>query len=121
MPQIADIVATDEWHEDEDKTLNLNVLAGATGTTTQNMTGWTLEWTLWTNRDGGTAIITKSGGDITIANGNGTNDQAQIAIADTDAITTGYWYHELSRTDAGNRALLLYGDARVLPTAQVAS
>ena len=120
MPIIVEYTTDDEWHEDEDKTLNISVKQ-ADGTTAQTMTGWTLQWTLWTNRIGGTAILTKSGGDITIANDAGTDDQAQIAIADSDAITAGYWYHELSRTDAGSSALLAYGDARVLPMARAAS
>ena len=85
-------------------------------TTAQVMTGFALTWELKESPTG-TVLITKStGGDgITIVNGDGTNDEADIVLADedTEGLTPGLKYHHLRRTDAGSELVLTFGDAHL--------
>lgn len=92
-------------------------------TTPQAMTGWALTWELKARPGSTTVLITKTvGSGITIQNGDGTNDQAEIQIDDVDtepaAFPTGpgEYYHFLRRTDSGLEKILSEGTVVIKAT-----
>lgn len=86
--------------------------------TAQTMTGWALTFEVLDKR-GGTVQLTKTtgAGEITIGNGDGTDDRATVTLsdADTEALGDGKFYYQLRRTDAGNESQIAYGDLIILP------
>lgn len=68
----------------EDRPIQIDVNQ-SDGTTPQTMTGWALTWELL-DRENGTVLVTKTtgAGDITIGNGDGTNDRASFTLTDAD-------------------------------------
>lgn len=107
----ANITNDHEWYVSEDKAITITVYQ-ADGVTLQNLTGYTLQWTLRTSRYTiGAAIITKSGGAISVA--TPANGQAVIDIdsADTSSLKAGTYYHALWRMNAGSKDLLAEGYA----------
>ena len=111
----ARIAESEHWMIGEDRTIRIDVVQ-SDDVTPQTMTGWALTWELL-DRRGGTVLLTKTtASGIAIGNGAGTNDRATITVADTDiegitGIAPGTFYHVLRRTDAGNEAVLAFGDA----------
>lgn len=83
-----------------------------------DMTGFTLEWVLRKDLNG-TAEITKTAPDITIEDGQGTNDRARIKlypddfVVDTVMLAPGAYNHELRRIDLGNVVPYAYGYAHL--------
>lgn len=99
----------------EDRSLAWNVTQ-SDDTTPQPMTGWTLTFEVLDKR-GGTVALTKS---VTVQNGNGTDDQALVSLADTDTepatgLGDGKFYYQVRRTDAGQEGTIAFGDLIVLP------
>jgi hypothetical protein len=109
----APIAASDEWYAGEDKSLVFTIYQ-SNGTTAQDLTGWTLSWTLkrFASDLDVAAILTKTtvSGITLTTPGSGV---ATVAVADTDTdpIVPGLYHHELKRTNAGNETVLSYGTA----------
>lgn len=112
MGIVANILESVNWFIGEDKTINIDVNQ-SDGTTPQAMTGWALTWELKDSPNGAIKVSKTVGSGITIGNGDGTNDRAAIAIADTDTepLNPGTYYHQLRRSDAGNEVIQAFGDA----------
>lgn len=107
MATQADIAAADNWFLGEDKVLSFTVVdvAGAA----VNITGWAIEWVL-RERQGDRALIEKAvGSGVTISDGPGGVCQVAVTDTDTDTLAGGRYWHALRRTDAGNEAVLSYG------------
>jgi len=101
----------------EDRTINIDVNQ-ADGSTAQSMTGWALSWFLMDKPEGTALATLTTASEITIGNGDGTDDRAAITVADTvtEALTDSsalYW-HELWRTDAGSESRIAYGTVHIL-------
>lgn len=80
-------------------------------TTPQDMSSWTLEFTL-SRGSGFSAAVTKTtSSGITITNGSATNDRADVVLdaADTLGLAGNYRY-SLRRTDSGEELELAFGD-----------
>lgn len=102
---------TDNWFIGEDKVFEYPV-ADAAGVAVP-ITGWALEWAL-RYRPGDGAILTKTtGSGITITDGVGGVCQVAVADTDTDGLQAGRYWYALSRTDAGNEAVLAFGAAEL--------
>lgn len=102
-----------------DHTVRVDVVTVDGGATPQTMTGWALGFVV---RLGANLVLSKatSGSGITIGNGNGTDDRATVAIADTD--TAGWvagrdYSWALWRTDDGSDTPLAYGPCRLVSVA----
>lgn len=107
MAEQADIAAADNWFLGEDKVLEFTVVDSAGAAV--NITGWALEWILRSGA-GERALLTKTvGSGVTITGGAGGVCQVAIADTDTDDLAAGRYWHALRRTDAGNEAVLSYG------------
>ena len=109
------IAKSEHWFKGEDRTINIDV-DQADGTTPQDMSGWALTWELKDSATGLARITKTTAAGITITNGDGTNDRAQVTIADVDTepLVPGTYYHQLRRTDAGSEVVLSFGDAVLL-------
>ncbi len=92
-----------------------------------NLTGYQLEWTLYTSAvEGRTVLIASKTAAITMTNVDGTNDGAVIPLAHDDtmsalgvqAVAPGTWWHELWRKNAGSERLLAYGTFVLLASAR---
>jgi hypothetical protein len=113
------IRATDGWVQGEDKRFDFYCTDNDGAPV--NLTGATLLWKVWSG-DRQTLYITKSGGDITLADGNGTKDVVQVQTADTDTIDVngtvlvpaGLHYHELWKVNEGDEQRLSWGEAELL-------
>lgn len=107
MPKLSPIVSSDEFFTGKDKVLQF------TDTTPTDITGWALKWVLALNNDRRSVLVTKTtGSGISITNGAGGVCQVTVADTDTDNLEGSEdpkYFHELSRTDAGNEDVLAYG------------
>lgn len=83
----------------------------ADGVTPQNMTGWSLEWVLYTHQ-GGPEVYSIQTADIPKSNGAGTNDKATITptYAGTKDLATGTYWAALSRVDGAAPVMLAFGE-----------
>ncbi len=92
--------------------------------TPQAMTGWALTWELKDSANGTVrATKTTGAGEITIADGRGTNDMATVSVSDGDTegiVPSGQpskvLYHQLRRTDGGSEVLLAFGSVYLQAT-----
>lgn len=107
MPKNAPITIEDEFFTGKDKVLQF------TDTGPEDITGWALKWVLAKNADR-TQVLASKTTDSGISITDGPGGICQVTVADTD--TEGLkgsenpdYYHELSRTDAGNEDVLAYG------------
>ena len=107
----ADITLEERLFIGEDRTINIDVNE-ADGHTPQTMTGFALTWELKDSITGTVRVTKTVGSGITIGNGDGTDDRAAIALADTDTegLTAGTLFHHLRRTDAGSELVLAFGN-----------
>jgi hypothetical protein len=99
----------------EDKAIAFTVRS-ATGAP-QDMTGWSVSWLVKASRKAtATAVVSKTtdaGIDIAAVG----QCIVQVSAADlTPVIAERFYYHELTRTDAGLRTVLSYGTFRLLPS-----
>jgi hypothetical protein len=119
MGKYSPIKASAGWVQGEDKRFDF-YCTDADGSPV-NLTGATLLFKLW-SADKQTLYFTKSGGSITLADGNGTNDVARVQTADTDTISTapavlvphGIHYYELWKVNEGDEQRLAWGEAELL-------
>jgi hypothetical protein len=114
MPAEVSITKTDELFTGKDKVLAFTVVDSAG--VAVNITGWALRWVLelkpFPGRSTGWLVSKTVGSGISITDGAG--GVCQVTIDDTDTDTfdgsdTPDYYHELTRTDAGNEDVLAYG------------
>lgn len=104
----------------EDITLSGTIYTTDTGSTPEDITGWTLVLTVAEARNSTAKLLTKSGVLVTPASGT-----FSVTIADTelDDIPPGSYFWDLWRTDAGYERVLisgafnLKGNARIPPSA----
>jgi hypothetical protein len=95
-----------------DHTLRIDVKTEDGGATAQTMTGWALAFVVRrTDRDEPVVCSYTTAAGITIGNGDGTDDRATVAVADTDIThPAGNQYRwALWRTDAGSDIPLAEG------------
>jgi hypothetical protein len=108
-----DIVASDNFMVGEDKTIYWDVVD--INGVPQNMTGWTLGFTLRRAQgSGGTALLTKT---PTVGNGDATGDRATLAYAaaDTKSLAPGTYAYSMGRIDSGSQQILAYGKFVINP------
>lgn len=115
MSRRDDITPDDLWFKDEDKVLPFTIYQ-ADGTTRQDITGWSLEWTV---RDGASypsPLILKTTGGAGITLTTPLQGEGEIAIADTDtaSMSPGKYWHRLKRTTAGSEQVEVHGEAYLL-------
>lgn len=98
---------SDNWFVGEEKQLRFLIVDAAAAAL--NVSAFTMEFALGQE---GANIFTKSGEDITIDNGNGTNDRVTVSIDrnDTVDLPAGLYRHSLRRIDADAEQILSYGD-----------
>lgn len=113
MSYESNIVTSDHLFAGEDKTLSYEVFAAGSTTTMENVTGFTLQWTL---KRGEVTLTKTTTSGITITgvydSARATNTQrVVVAIADTDTenFTAGRYSMALKRLDAGLEAVLSHG------------
>lgn len=113
MSYESNIVATDHLFAGEDKTLSYEVFAAGSTTTMENVTGFTLQWTL---KRGEVTLTKTTTSGVTITgvydSVRATNTQrVVVTIADTDTenFTAGRYTMALKRLDAGLEAVLSHG------------
>lgn len=100
----------------EDVTLNFTAYTTDTGSTAQNITGWTIVFTVAEVSNSTSKLITASG-SITVA-ASGTFS-VSIADTDTDNIAPGTYFWDVWRTDAGLERCLGYGAFRIQGNARI--
>lgn len=112
MRSTFNIGKSQNWFAGEDTVLAIDVTVGGT-TTPQAMAGWALEWRWKTSRLGREVLVYTTADQITIGDGNGSDDRAtiQVLAADTEGVAQTRGYHELWRTDFGYREMLTRGYA----------
>lgn len=116
MAYPANITRDDSVFLGEDKQLQFTIYTDATLAACQDVSGFTLSWSL-AARPGATVALAKTlGSGISVTgtfNASPPVNTQRIVITladtDTDAIAFGTWYHELKRTDAGLEAVLAQG------------
>ncbi len=112
MPFENNVVISDEWFTNDDKTLT-DTIYQSDGTTAQNITGWALEYVLCLKGES-TALITKSTGGNGLAITDASNGVCQVTIdaADTlplEGANVPLYDYEITRTDSGSKGLLTFG------------
>jgi len=114
---VASQAAHGGWYLGEDKGLRITVYQDD-GTTLQDITGWALSWLLKrskTDADAAAVIPAKTvGAGIALTTPASGLCTVSITDTETDALTAGTYYHELKRTDPGNEAVLVTGEATLL-------
>jgi hypothetical protein len=110
MSTEANVGEADGWFKAEDKQFVFTIVNSTGGV--QNITGWTIIWTLAANQFG-SPILTKTAALTVPLSGICT---VTVASADTSGLTAQTYYYALRRTDAGSRAELAYGLAVLRPT-----
>lgn len=102
---------------DADLSVRVDVKTTDGGASAQTMTGWALAFSIRRTSDNALVLSKTTVSGITIGNGDGTDDRATIAIADTDTTDwpagQGYKWG-LWRTDAGSDIPLAYGPCTIL-------
>lgn|SRR5574342_89323 len=99
------------WFIGEDRTLDFLITENGVPL---DCSGFAMAWALKRNPWDDTVVLAKATpGEITTANGNGTDDKVRVAVldTDTDALLSGWYYHTLRRTDAGQEVVLSFGPA----------
>lgn len=111
---VANIGVDEAWHAGEDRQLNIDVTNAADSA--QDMSGWSLTWVLRSKATDEDLVTKTVGSGISITNGDGTNDRAEVTVAaaDTADLAAGLYHHHLRRTDSGNTIILAYGDVTLL-------
>src|SRR3989304_5078912 len=116
MSKNVNITASDHYAKGEDKTLVFDVVDSAGAA--QTMTGWALEFVLRRSAASATAVLTKTTGaaQITISNGDATDDRATVTITDDDTVdlVAGTYEYALRRTDSGNEQGRAFGTLELL-------
>ena len=87
----------------------------------KNMSGATPTWYAYydPSDDLGDAVLSKTGGDIAIVNGNGTNDAIQFTVTDAESklLSVGRYYHEAWADDGmGNEQPVCTGWMKIAPS-----
>lgn len=86
----------------------------ARGVVVQNVTGWTLEWSMRTSAAAtGAATLTSGVAGVTISAPTPTEGVVEVFVSDQDSINLDArtYYHTLRRTNAGFEAILATGPA----------
>lgn len=102
----------------DDITLNVQIYTTDEGTTPENITGWTLQFNLTKTRDNPTKLITKAGTLATPASGTAT---VTIDDTDTDGLSSGQYFYDIARTDAGYERTLVKGTFTIEGNSRVPS
>lgn len=80
------------------------------------ITGWALAFTVRSDFDSDTVLLSKTtGSGITITSGSGGVMTITITAANTLALAAGEYVYDVQRTDSGSEALLTIGTLRVKP------
>lgn len=104
----------------EDLSLPCTIYTTDTGTTPEDITGWTFLFSISKFRNSPDKLIAKAGVIVTAASGTLT---VAIDDTDTDNIEPGAYYWDLARTNAGYERTLvkgtftIEGNARIPPAA----
>lgn len=100
----------------EDITLNFTAYTTDTGSTAEDITGWTLSFTVSRSRNSSDKLLTKACSIVIAASGT---FRAIIADTDTDNIAPGAYFWDVWRTDAGYERLLGSGTFNILGNARI--
>lgn len=101
-----DISALDGFFVGEDKALRTTIYDSTKAL--QDITGWTIQWTLRTAQGVNPPVVTKT---ATLTSPTAGVCTVQVGAADTSTLaTTSTYWHELARTDTGSNTVLCYGN-----------
>lgn len=111
-----DITEADRFFTNADKVIKFKIYQ-ADGVTPQNITGWAMSWLLkrrLTDADSA-ALVTKTTGAGTITLTTPLTGDCELTVTDenTATVASGFYVHELKRTDAGAETPLCEGKARL--------
>ena len=101
----------------EDITLNFTAYTTDAGSTAEDITGWTLYFTVAQSRNSTAKVISPVACSIVTA-ASGTF-RAIIADTDTDNIAPGAYFWDVWRTDAGYERLLGSGTFNIIGNARI--
>lgn len=120
MPLDMNITAEDRFFTNSDKVLSFAVKQ-SDGESVQDISGWSLSWVLkkYRTTPDASALVSKTGSDITITNGPLGLCELTVEDEDTADIPAGLYVHELKRIDAGAETPLCEGTAVLLQSAHV--
>ena len=113
MSYESNIEKTDHFFAGEDKTLSYEIFAAGSTTLMENVSGWSLQWTM--NQNAANVTKTTSTGITITGVYNSTravNTQRVIVTltdSDTELLTGGRYQISLKRIDAGLEAVLSHG------------
>jgi hypothetical protein len=108
MATKVDIFAEDGFFRGTNYTIRFAV-KDATGAP-QDISGWSLSYTLRKRVKDTTALITKTvGSGVTITDALAGEGQVAFAPADTASLKAGFYTHQLDRTDAGQAGSVIPG------------
>lgn len=114
MSNRQDITPEDFWFVGEDKIFPFTIYE-VDGVTRQDITGWSLQYTLRDAATYPTPLITKTtASGITITDAD--EGEGEVLIADTDSnrLSPGLYWHRIKRTDAASEQNQVHGEAWLL-------
>ncbi len=118
MSKNSPIERSDRWYKAEKKQLQYDIVDADDNPV--DVSGYAMRWVLET-LPSTTDVLSKvyPGADISVSNGDGTNDRVTVTIAaaDTSGLPADTYRKALWRTDAGSEQLLAEGDAVLLDSA----
>lgn len=100
----------------EDITLNFTQYTTDTGSTAEDITGWTLVFNVAREENSATKLITKSGTILVAASGT---FRVTLLAADTADIQPARYYWDVWRTDSGYARLLGEGAFNITASARL--
>jgi hypothetical protein len=100
----------------EDISLAFTTYTTDTGTTAENISNWTLAFSVAESRNSTSKLITAAGSITAAASGT---FSVTLAATDTDNIAPGSYFWDVWRTDAGSERLLGKGTFTIEGTARI--
>lgn len=100
----------------EDPTISFTTYTTDTGTTPQNISGWTILLTVAKKRNSTDKLLSKAGSIVSESDGTFT---VTIEDTDLDPIEPGTYFWDVWRTDAGSERCLGYGQFQVVGNARI--
>lgn len=100
----------------EDVILNFTAYTTDTGTTAENITGWTLYFTVARKRNSTDKLLSIACVLLVAASGT---FKATIADTDLDGLEPGIYFWDVWRTDAGSERCLGYGSFKIEGNARI--
>lgn len=100
----------------EDATINFTAYTTDTGSTPQDITGWTLAFTVARKRNSTDKLLTVACSILVAASGT---FKAVLADTLTDGLEPGIYFWDVWRTDSDNERCLGYGSFRIESNARI--